>query len=60
MVFVTNLSKKWNQIILQENGWKRRILPKWLLSINGRTCNPTPLVNQGMTKKTIFYEKNKE
>ena len=39
----------------QENRWKRRILPKWLLSIKGRTCNPTPLVQQDMTKKTTFY-----
>ena len=35
------------------------MLPKWLLSIKGRTRNPTPLVHQDMTKKTIFYEKNK-
>ena len=33
------------------------MLPKWLLSINGRTCNPTPFVHQDMTKKTTFYEK---
>jgi len=33
------------------------MLPKWLLSIKGRTCNPTPLVHQDMTKKTTFYEK---
>jgi len=26
------------------------------LSIKGRTCNPTPLVHQDMTKKTTFYE----
>ena len=26
----------------QENRWKRRMFPKWLLSIKGRTCIPTP------------------
>ena len=36
------------------------MFPEWLLSIKGRTCNPTPLVHQDMTKKTTFYEKNKE
>jgi len=30
-------------------------LPPWLLSIEGRTCNLTPLVHQDMTKKTTFY-----
>ena len=30
-----------------------------MLSIKGRTCNPSPLVHQDMTKKTTFYEKNK-
>ena len=29
----------------------------YILSIKGRTCNPTPLVHQDMTKKTTFYEK---
>jgi len=33
------------------------MLPKWLLSIKGQICNPTPLVHQDMTKKTNFYEK---
>ena len=42
----------------QENRWKRRMLPKWLLSIQGKTCNPTPLVHQDMTKKRTFYETN--
>ena len=32
--------------------------PNGLLSINVRTCNPSPLVHQDMTKKTTFYEKN--
>ena len=45
----------------QENRWKQRMLLKWLvLSIKGRTCNPTPLVHQDMTKKTTFNVKNKE
>jgi len=26
-------------------------------AIKDRTCNPTPLVQQDMTKKTTFYEK---
>jgi len=39
----------------QENRWKRRMLPKWILSIKGRTCNPTPLVHQDMIKKTTFF-----
>jgi len=30
------------------------------LSIKGRTCNPTPLVQQDTTKKTTYYETNKE
>jgi len=33
------------------------MLIKCLMSIKGRTCNPTPLVHQDMTKKTKFYEK---
>jgi len=37
--------------------WKRKMLPKCLLSIKGRTCNQTLLVHQDMTKKTTFYEK---
>ena len=42
----------------QENRSKRRMLPKLLVSINGRTCNTTPLVHQDMTKKTkTVYEK---
>ena len=53
---VYNLEK----IYGQENRWKRRMLPKWLLSIKGRTCNTTPLVHQDMTTKKTFYEKNKE
>ena len=44
----------------QKNRWKPRMLPKWLLFIKGRTCNPTPLVHQDMTKKTTFYGENKE
>jgi len=32
----------------QENRWKRRMLPKWLLSIKGRTWSPTLLVYQDM------------
>ena len=43
----------------QENCWKRRMLPKWLLSIRGRTCNPTPLVHQDMTKKTNILKKER-
>jgi len=38
--------------------WKRGMLPKCLLSTEGRTCKQTPLVHQGMTKKTTFYENN--
>ena len=34
------------------------MLPKYPLSIKGRTCNQTLLVHQDMTKKTTFYEKN--
>ena len=49
--------KPYCKSIEQENPWKRRMLPKWLLSIKGRTCNPTPLVHQDITKKTTFYEK---
>ena len=56
-----NIQEKYAQIVTclhgiskQENRWKRRMLPKWLLSIKGRTCNPTPLVHQDMTKKTTF------
>ena len=41
----------------QENRWKRRMLDKWLLSIKGKTCNPTPLVHQDMIKKATFYLK---
>jgi len=44
----------------QENRWKRRMLPNWILSIKGRTCNPTPFVHQYMTKKTTFYEKRRD
>ena len=29
----------------QGNRWKRGILPKCILSIKGRSCNQTPLVN---------------
>ena len=48
-------------LLKQEHRWKRRKLPKWLLSIiKGRTCNPTPLVNQDMTQITTFYGRNKE
>ena len=43
--------------IKQGNHWKRGMLPKCLLSIKGRFCNQTPLVQQDMTKKTTFYEK---
>jgi len=32
------------------------MLPKYLLSIKGRSCNQTPLVHQDMTKKNTFYE----
>ena len=32
----------------------------YLLSIKGTSCNQTLLVHQYMTKKTNFYEKNKE
>ena len=43
--------------IKQGNHWKRRMLPKCLLFIKGRSCNQTPLVHQDMAKKTTFYEK---
>ena len=43
--------------VIQGNRWKQRMLPKWHLSIKGRTCKSTPLVHQDMTKKTTFYEK---
>jgi len=33
------------------------MLPKWLLSIKGRTCNSTSLVHKDVTKKITFYEK---
>jgi len=33
------------------------MLDKWLLSIEGKTCNPTPLVHQDMIKKATFYLK---
>ena len=36
------------------------MLPKCLLSIKGRTSNPTPLVHQEMTKKNTFYGNNKD
>jgi len=36
----------------QENHLKRWKVPKWLLSITGRTCNPTPFVHKDMMKKT--------
>jgi len=32
-----------------------KLLPKWLLSIKGRSCNLT-LVHQNMTKKTTLYK----
>jgi len=41
----------------QENRWK---LPRWQFSIKGRTCNPTPLVHQDITKKTTFRGKKGE
>ena len=44
--------------IKQGNRWKRGMLPKSILSIKGRSCNQKILVNQDMTKKTTFYEKN--
>ena len=37
--------------------WKQKMLPKWLLSIKGRTCYPTPLVHLDMTQKTTIYVK---
>ena len=36
------------------------MLPKLLLSIKGRTSNPTSLVHQEMTKKTPFMNKKGE
>jgi len=33
------------------------MLTECLLSIKGRTCNPTQLVHQDMTKKTTFMKK---
>jgi len=53
LFFFCNFVTGYTIFIKQENRWKRRMLPKWLLSIKGRTCNPTPLVHD---KKT-FYEK---
>jgi len=46
----------------QENRWKRKMLPKWLLPIKGRTWNPTLLVYQDSRDKenNLLYEKNKE
>jgi len=42
----------------QENRWKQRMLPKWLLSIKGRTRNLTPLdCTPRHAKETTFYEK---
>jgi len=35
------------------------MLPKWLLSVKGKSCNPTPLVNQDLTKKNTFLKKEK-
>ena len=32
----------------QENHWRRKILPKWLLSIKGKTFNQTRLVHTGL------------
>ena len=39
----------------QGNSWKgsEECSP---ISIKGRSCNQKPLVNEDMTKKTIFYE----
>ena len=28
---------------------------KFILSIKGRSCNPTPLVHQDISKKTTFF-----
>ena len=56
----------YNHFKVNIHSWKgsaifiRRMLHKWLLSIKGRTWNPTPLVHQDMTKKTTCYEKYKE
>ena len=36
---------------------ERWMLPKCILSIKSRTCNPTPIEHQHMTKKTTFIEK---
>ena len=46
---VYNLEK----IYGQENRWKRRMLPKWLLSIKGRTVNTRQ-------RKQPFIKKNKK
>ena len=35
----------YHEINQQGNRWKRGMLPKCLLSIKGRSCNQTPLVN---------------
>ena len=42
-------------------GGREEFSPNWILSIKGivykRTCNPTTLVHQDMTKKTTFFLK---
>jgi len=51
------LNKHIDQVTKQENRGKRSMRPKWLLSIKGRTCNPTTPVHRDMTKKTTFCKK---
>jgi len=36
------------------------MIPKWLLSIKGRTCNPTPLIHQDMSQRKQPFMKKKK
>ena len=36
---------------------KRGMLPKWILSIKGKTCYPKLLVHQDMTRNQPFMKK---
>ena len=47
-------------IIITRKSLQAMNTPQMAMAIKGRTCNPTPLVHQDMTKKTTFYEQNKE
>ena len=50
------------RIKIKNNKYTRKSLeaknaPEMAIVYKRRTCNPTPLVHQDMTKKTTFYEK---